>query len=554
MDSFGIVGNVRRRPRHPDLLRTGSPGKAWVAGRSGGGTIPWEAVVRHRLSLLTLALSVTLGLIGTLALPSFAYAQSAPNRASRGVAGNWEGKLVVGKASLRIWLEVTRNASGKLTATLYSLDQGAAPIPCTDVNLQGDTFSFKVPAVSGGYAGTLNAAGTSIDGTWTQGRSLPLTLDRQPQGAKRPMTGTTPRPAQPPVPLDKLGAVLDREFQSVKGKSLLKASSGVGIDIGVLQDGHRRIFAYGAASPDSIFEIGSVTKTFTGLLLAQMVTQHEVTLNEPVRDLLPPGTVAKPSGREITLLDLASQHSGLPRLPDNLQANAHPTNPYADYGAKDLYAYLDQHGVAVPQSPTYVYSNLGYGLLGFVLAHHAEEPYAKLIENEITTPLHMTSTAVELPAREKARLVQGHNAANATVPSWTFEALAGAGALRSSAGDLLTYLAAQLHPAPVPAGTRQGPAATLSEAITMTHKLRADGPPGMKVGMGWIYQEANGTYWHDGATGGYTSFVAFQPAHDRAVVVLYNREDLGASALPFTQRVAANVIALLSGTPAVPLQ
>lgn len=88
----------------------------------------------------------------------------------------------------------------------------------------------------------------------------------------------------------------------------------------------------------------------------------------------------------------------------------------------------------------------------------------------------------------------------------------------------------------------------------MTHELRADGPAGMKVGMGWLYEEANGTYWHDGGTGGYTSMVAFQPANDRAVVVLYNREDIGTSAVPFTQRAAANVLALLSGTPAPPLQ
>jgi len=88
----------------------------------------------------------------------------------------------------------------------------------------------------------------------------------------------------------------------------------------------------------------------------------------------------------------------------------------------------------------------------------------------------------------------------------------------------------------------------------MTHELRADGPAGMKVGMGWLYQEANGTYWHDGGTGGYTSFVLFQPAQDRALVVLYNRQDIGTSATPFTKRVAANAPALLAGTPALPLQ
>ena len=106
---------------------------------------------------------------------------------------------------------------------------------------------------------------------------------------------TTPKPAQPPVPLDELGAALDEEFQPLSGMPAPKASDGVGIVIGVLQNGGRRIFAHGAARPDSIFETGSVTKTFTGPLLAPMVMQHHVTLDEPVRDLLPPGTVARPS-------------------------------------------------------------------------------------------------------------------------------------------------------------------------------------------------------------------------------------------------------------------
>lgn len=498
---------------------------------------------------------MTLALIGTWALMSFALAQPAPDRARQEVVGNWEGKLVVGQSSLRIWLEVAQNQSGELSATLYSLDQGATPIPCTNVGLSGDTFRFEVPAVSGTFVGQLGASGNTIDGTWKQGQSLPLTLERQPPGAKRPgASGTAASPARPPVPLDELGAALDDEFRPVIGTPTLKTSAGVGIVIGVLQNGQRRIYAYGAAKPDSIYEIGSVTKSFTGLLLAQMATHHDVTLDEPVRELLPPGTVAKPDGPEITLLDLATQHSGLPRLPANLRPNANPTNPYAAYGPEDLYAYLGEHGVALPQNPTFLYSNLGYGLLGHALALHANESYAKLIEKEITAPLNMTSTAVSLPASEQPRLVHGHDAANAPVPSWTFDALAGAGALRSSASDLLTFLDAQLHPDDLPAAPRNTPAATLSDAITMTHTLGADGPQGMKVGMGWLYQEANGTYWHDGGTGGYTSFVAFQPAHDRAIVVLYNREDLGSSATPFTQRVAGNVIALLSGTPAGSLQ
>ena len=97
------------------------------------------------------------------------------------------------------------------------------------------------------------------------------------------------------------------------------------------------------AKPDSLFEIGSISKTFTGLILARMVAEGKVRLDEPVRELLPAGTVKKPAGREITLLDLVTHHSGLPRMPDNFHP-ADQDNPYADYGPEQLYAYVKSHG------------------------------------------------------------------------------------------------------------------------------------------------------------------------------------------------------------------
>ncbi len=103
-------------------------------------------------------------------------------------------------------------------------------------------------------------------------------------------------------------------------------------------------------------------------MLSQMAEQGKVTLDEPVRELLPDGTVAKPAGDEITLLDLATQHSGLPRLPDNLKP-ADPANPYADYGAANLYAFMAKQGVAKPKDADFLYSNLGMGLLGQALAN-----------------------------------------------------------------------------------------------------------------------------------------------------------------------------------------
>jgi hypothetical protein len=125
----------------------------------------------------------------------------------------------------------------------------------------------------------------------------------------------------------------------------------------------RRVFAYGTARPESIYQIASISKTFTGLILAQMVVQGKVRLDEPVRELLPAGTVRKPGGREITLLDLATHRSGLPPMPDNLGRNGIP-NPGADYHAADLYAFVAEHGVGRDANPPFVYSNFGFALLG----------------------------------------------------------------------------------------------------------------------------------------------------------------------------------------------
>lgn len=472
------------------------------------------------------------------------------------MAGTWAGTLKVGQNSLRLALHLTSSAGG-LAAKLDSLDQGAMGIPCTDIKLEGEKFSFRVPSVGGSYTGTLGANGKTIVGTWAQnGLSLALTFTRLTKGARLALApGMVPAPARPPVALAELQPVLDREFAPVLKNGVLAESTGGGVVIGVLDHGRKRIFAFGAARPDSIFEIGSVTKTFTALALAQMVEQKKVALDDTLCSLLPSGSVPKPNGQCITLVDLATQHSGLPRMPSNF----HPekvADPYVDYHAAQLYAFLHQHGVAVPPDPKYLYSNLGFGVLGFVLASRAGVPYGQLIRMEVAGPLSLKDTTIDLSPEQRERLIQGHNAANAPISSWHFDALAGCGALRSTASDMLAYLNAQLHPDKFTrAGAAPGsPAATLPAAIELTHRLFSSGPPGLRIGLAWMYVPQTGTYWHNGGTGGYTSFAMFSPKEDRAIVVLYNREDLGSAPIMFVQRVAANVNALMSGKPALPLE
>ena len=354
-----------------------------------------------------------------------------------------------------------------------------------------------------------------------------------------------------PVSLADLKSGLDRDLAAALDHGALAPATHAGITIGVLLHGERRIFTYGIAKPDSIFEIGSITKTFTSLLLAQMAEQNIVRLDEPVRDLLPPGTVPKPAtGTEITLLSLSGQHSGLPRLPDNFHP-ADPTNPYQDYDASLLYAAIAKVGVALPPDAPFAYSNFGVGLLGHALANRAHLPYATLLEQQITGPLGMHDTAIALTPAMKARFLPGYNAAHQPAQAWDLDALVGAGGLRSTASDMLLYLDMQLHPEHLPAAILTQPnGKTLPAAIANSHIIRANAGTGMHIAMAWLRVDATGNFWHNGGTGGFTSFAIFNPEKDFAVIVLNNTAP-GRDA--FTDKLGQHIVQRLSGRPAVSL-
>jgi D-alanyl-D-alanine-carboxypeptidase/D-alanyl-D-alanine-endopeptidase len=476
---------------------------------------------------------------------------------SASVVGDWSGILQTSGGTLRLALHVSTDAAGKLSVTLDSLDQNAMGLQGSNPVLTGDIFSFEIPSVSGTYSGTLGIDGNSISGTWSQGAPLPLVFTRQ-NGGPTPtaMPTPTPAPALPPVALDDLKPLLDRELAPVLEHGLLsKASGGGGLVVGVMDHGKRRIFAYGTAKPDSIFEIGSITKTFTGLILAQMVVQKKVTLDTPIRALLPADFVAKPEGAEITLLDLATQHSGLPRMPDNFKPQ-NPVNPYADYHAAQLREFIARHGVAKPAEAAFLYSNLGFGLLGYGLSLRAGLPYAELVSTEVTGPLHMRDTGIELSPAQRSRLIQGYDSNFDPTDSWDFDVFAGAGAIKSTAADMLTYLDANLHPDKYAAGaSADSPGATLPAAVALDHQVRANvtNDGNSKIALAWGFTPKTGSYGHEGGTGGYRSLARFNPGQDRAVVVLYNRDNTNPAAPQLVERVAENIDELMTGKPSIPL-
>jgi D-alanyl-D-alanine-carboxypeptidase/D-alanyl-D-alanine-endopeptidase len=360
-------------------------------------------------------------------------------------------------------------------------------------------------------------------------------------------------PARPPIALADLQQALDAEFAPVVKDGLLRESTGCGVAIGVIDHGQRHVFTYGTARRDSIFPIGSVTKTFTGLALAQLAVQQKVRLDEPLGSLLFPDIAAGSPATEITLLDLATHRSGLPSVPDNLEPKD-PDNPFADYDRVALRKFLVNHGTTRPADAKYLYSSFGIGLLGYALAQRAGVPYAELVKAEITGPLQMNDTVFTLSAAQAHRVLQGHGAGMEPMDAGLGDGgiFTGAVGAKSTVDDLLVYLDANLDPARYAAGSAAGsPSATLPAAFALDHQIRGTVKPNTEVAFSWLYDVDSGRYEHGGTTPGFTAHVEFAPNQGRAIVVLYNRMDEDREQPRFVDRVAENINDLMSGKPAV---
>ena len=226
----------------------------------------------------------------------------------------------------------------------------------------------------------------------------------------------------------------------------------VGMTIGVLREGKQQVFGYGRMSRDdrrvpygdTIYEFGSATKVLTGILLADAVVQGRVKLDQPAGDLMPKGVKMPAKGnRAITLQDLSTHVSGLPRIPDNMKIGD-LSNPYADYRKEDLYAFLNKHKLAQAPGTKSEYSNLGGGLLGYLLSLKAKSTYGDLVRNRIAGPLKMSSTKITIDKESQSRFAPGHLGDGQPAANWDFSVLAGAGGVRTTVNDMLLFAAANL--------------------------------------------------------------------------------------------------------------
>jgi D-alanyl-D-alanine-carboxypeptidase/D-alanyl-D-alanine-endopeptidase len=314
-----------------------------------------------------------------------------------------------------------------------------------------------------------------------------------------------------------------------KAQDRIAAGTCQTLVFGVVDGDNSEVVAFGklddgkAPDGDTVYEIGSITKTFTATLLAQAVLSGRVTLDEPVAHLLPDFKIPSRGGLEITLEQLGTQHSALPRMPSNFVPKD-PANPYADYDAAKLKAFLA--GYQLPRDPgaSYEYSNLGFGLLGQALAQLEPASYGAMTGEKILKPLGMTMSGTMFSDAMRTHLAAGHDSTGAAAKNWDIDALAGAGAIRSTANDMLRYLRANM-------GIDQSP---LAAAMKFAQQPRSDMTKTMRIGLAWMTTK-KGIIWHNGETGGYQSFLGFTADGRRGVVILSNTavdvDDLGFATL-----------------------
>ncbi|AOW21081.1 serine hydrolase [Urechidicola croceus] len=293
-----------------------------------------------------------------------------------------------------------------------------------------------------------------------------------------------------------------------------------GIVVALINGENVDYYSYGTADlitgrkvdENSIFEIGSISKTFTGIMIADEILKGKMKTSDPISKYLPE-TVKTPTrnGKEITIKDVATHSSSLPRMPDNFNPS-NPNNPYSDYTIEMAYEFVSRVELTRDIGDKYEYSNLGLGMLGHILELQYKKNYDAVLVDKITSTLGMDNTRVEYTPEMLKNLAKGHNQGE-EVESWDLPAFAGAGGIRSSAVDMVKYIQANM-------GVIKSP---LYDAMQWTHKNAYENESQkFKIGFTWHYFNDGVVIQHNGATGGYRAFAGFLKDTQKGFVVLTN--------------------------------
>ena len=316
---------------------------------------------------------------------------------------------------------------------------------------------------------------------------------------------------------------LDNFVDSI-ARTYIQSPNTQALAIGIVHKNKVNKFFYGETikgdstslpNENTLFEIASLTKLFTANLLAELVENQVISLEDSIAKFLPDSVAQNPEIQKITFKQLANHTSGLPLLPDNISkvANFSEQNPYANYTRTDLFQALKSIKLNAEPGEKYVYSNLGFGLLGELISIISKKTYMQNIQSQITTPLGLINTTDKVNPKTQ-QLAKVYNAAGNEVPTWDFQALAGLGALKSTINDLLRYAQYQF----------KMPETPLENAMALTRQFTFYLPPNTDIGLGWHMRMTDDviTYWHAGGTAGSSSFLGLAPDEKTAVVILSN--------------------------------
>lgn len=331
----------------------------------------------------------------------------------------------------------------------------------------------------------------------------------------------------------------ERSLIEAEALRFLQAGNASGITIAAVSGTNRLLLAFGraglsrsAVSADTLFEIGSITKVFTGIALAREIEAGSLCIDQPVETLLPKGAELPPGGEDITLGDLTSHASGLPRIPPNMSALGGLNmaflggDPYANYSVPQFLAGLRSAKLKFEPGEKSEYSNFGTGLLGWIMAQRAGTTYEEYIRRQVCEPLGMGDTGIEFShAAARDRFAQGYRwirqlgpltIALRSAPWMLKDVFAGAGGLRSNGKDMLRFLEANMQPENTP----------IAWALETSHEKRIREGALTWVGMNWIRTKYSWSkepvVWHNGGTGGFRSYLGFTANGEVGVVVLSN--------------------------------
>lgn len=414
---------------------------------------------------------------------------SADDMARLPFEAGYAGNLVInGQQKLPLQVNAAVIANGYY-ATLDSPAQQSYGIPLTNFSINAEQMQFESPMIKATYQGSANSDG-DYEGTFVQGVERPLVLKKRSKDASAAQE-------QADVPKPKTG------------------DYGGAIAVITPAGATHKFFA--EHNQQTRYEIGSVTKTMVAYLLAKGITDRAVTQDQSLQTLIDTAPAA------ITLNQLATHTSKLPRLPADLFDEADATDPYAHYSYANVLAALAKVEIAEPSSATastnsaddYEYSNFGYGALAEALAQANSSTFAELMSTQLFQPLGMENSSVALVGQTDEQLAQGYDVLGNPMPPWHFQALAGAGAVRSSLPDMIKYVQAMMV-----LSAEQAPLAKVLFAPQFTLGNCC------QQALGWILQQDdNGQWfaWHNGQTAGFGSYVGFYLDGSRAVVLLNNQ-------------------------------